>query len=55
VIVLSASFEHTLHAYALERGASAVLDKTEYLGQVAQAVRRLLAGARLQLSEQDLR
>jgi DNA-binding NarL/FixJ family response regulator len=41
-IVLTSAFDPALHARALEYGAAAVLDKITQLGQVAQAVRRIL-------------
>jgi DNA-binding NarL/FixJ family response regulator len=46
-VVLSASHDPTLQAQAVELGAAAVLDKARHLGQVAQAVRRVLSGERL--------
>lgn len=41
-IVLTSTFDPALHARAIEYGAAAVLDKITQLGQVAQAVRRIL-------------
>jgi DNA-binding transcriptional LysR family regulator len=41
-IVLTSAFDPALHARAIESGAAAVLDKITQLGQVAQAVRRIL-------------
>jgi DNA-binding NarL/FixJ family response regulator len=50
-LVLSATYDRTLHARAIEHGAAAVLDKMTHLGQMAQTVARLLAGERLVPSE----
>ena len=41
-IVLTLAFDPAVHARAIEYGAAAVLDKLTQLGQVAQAVRRIL-------------
>jgi DNA-binding NarL/FixJ family response regulator len=41
-IVLTSAFDPALHARAIEYGAVAVLDKITQLGDVAQAVRRIL-------------
>jgi DNA-binding NarL/FixJ family response regulator len=53
-IVLSASYDPARLNIAIERGAAAVLDKMAHLGQIAQAVRRLLAGEQLRPSHDDL-
>jgi DNA-binding NarL/FixJ family response regulator len=42
-LVLSATFDTTLAAKAIERGATAVLDKVTHLGQIAQTARCILA------------
>jgi DNA-binding NarL/FixJ family response regulator len=55
VLVLTSSYERAQLEQAIETGAAAVLDKTTNLGQVAQAVRRLLAGESLVPSTDDLR
>jgi DNA-binding NarL/FixJ family response regulator len=55
VLVLTSTYDPAALTGAIERGAAAVLDKMTHLGQVAQAVRRLLAGERLVPSEDDLR
>jgi DNA-binding NarL/FixJ family response regulator len=55
VLVLTSSYERAQLKQAIETGAAAVLDKTTNLGQVAQAVRRLLAGESLVPSTDDLR
>jgi CheY-like chemotaxis protein len=52
-VVLSASYDRSLHTRAVEHGAAAVLDKMTHLGQMAQTVRRLLAGERLVPSEDE--
>ena len=46
-LVLSATFDATLAAKAIERGATAVLDKMTHLGQIAQTARGILAEERL--------
>jgi two-component system invasion response regulator UvrY len=43
-IVLTASYDPVLHVRAVEHGAAGVLDKLTHLGQIAHAVRRILAG-----------
>jgi DNA-binding NarL/FixJ family response regulator len=42
-LVLSASFDTNMAAKAIERGATAVLDKLTHLGQIAQTARGILA------------
>jgi DNA-binding NarL/FixJ family response regulator len=42
-LVLSATFDTTLATRAIERGATAVLDKVTHLGQIAQTARSILA------------
>jgi DNA-binding NarL/FixJ family response regulator len=44
VLVLTASRDPAVLTRAIEYGAGAVLDKMTHLGQVAESVRRLLAG-----------
>lgn len=46
-LVLSATFDATLAAKAIERGATAFLDKMTHLGQIAQTARGILAEERL--------
>jgi DNA-binding NarL/FixJ family response regulator len=53
-LVLSATYDRTLHAHAIGHGAAAVLDKMTHLGQIAQTVVRLLAGERQGPSEEDV-
>jgi DNA-binding NarL/FixJ family response regulator len=53
-IVLSASYDPARLNIAIERGAAVVLDKMTQLGQIAQAVRRLLAGEQLRPSHDDI-
>ena len=42
-IVLSTTYDRSLHLQALEHGAAAVLDKLAHLGQVTQAVWQILS------------
>ena len=42
-IVLSTTYDRSLHLKALEHGAAAVLDKLAHLGQVSQAVWQILS------------
>jgi DNA-binding NarL/FixJ family response regulator len=53
-IVLSASYDPASVNIAIEHGAAVVLDKMTHLGQIAQAVRLLLAGGQLRPSRDDL-
>jgi DNA-binding NarL/FixJ family response regulator len=43
-IVLSTTYDRSLHLGAIEHGAEAVLDKLAHLGQVTQAVWQILSG-----------
>ncbi len=43
-IVLSTTYDRSLHLRATEHGAAAVLDKLAHLGQVTQAVWQILSG-----------
>jgi DNA-binding NarL/FixJ family response regulator len=47
VLVLTASRDPAVLTRAIECGAAAVLDKMTHTGQVAESVRRILAGDRL--------
>jgi DNA-binding NarL/FixJ family response regulator len=49
-VVLSASYDPRLATEAIERGASAVLDKVTHLGQIADTARRIRADDRLRSS-----
>jgi DNA-binding NarL/FixJ family response regulator len=42
-IVLSTTYDRSLHLQAIEHGAAAVLDKVAHLGQVTQAVWQILS------------
>jgi two-component system response regulator DesR len=54
VLVLTSAYDPARFREAIDGGAAVVLDKMNHLGQVAQAVRRLLGGERLVPSEENL-
>jgi DNA-binding NarL/FixJ family response regulator len=54
-VVLTSTFNPAERMGAIQSGAAAVLDKMTHLGDVAQAIRRLLAGEPLVSSEEYLR
>jgi hypothetical protein len=53
VVVLTACYDDTLHAWAMEEGAAIVLDKVTCLGHLVRPLRRLLANERLLPTENE--